>query len=145
MKTLSHKSFDEYCSLLDALQQAATAGLVKQITPAAHAFMRAANEQDRTGYRDAIISVVYGRIDTYRAMAQVRADDMFQAMTGLKPVPHEQYPYEAANARVRSAARHLFERGDVDAFTHALESFVIKGVRAAANVAMAENVEKAKR
>lgn len=145
MKTLTRQSFDEYRQLLDSLTQRATKGFSQKIAKAAYAFMNAKNEQDRAGYRSAIVAEVYGRIDVYRSIAQVRADDMFRAMTGYKPTPHDSYPYEAAEKRVRSAARNLFVHNDMDAFIHALESFITKGVRAAANVAMAENVEKANR
>lgn len=143
MKTLTRKSFDEYVGLLDKIEKHATKGFAEKITPVAYAFMRAENEQNRAVYRDAIIAEVYGRIDTCRAMAQVRADDMYTAMTGHNPTPHDAYPYDAADARVRSAARNIFIHEDMDAFIHALESFITKGVRAAANAAMAENVEKA--
>lgn len=143
MRTLSRKSLDEYTKLLDDITVLATKGFAAKIAKTSFAFMQAQNEQDRAGYRSAIIAEVYGRIDAYRSIAQVRADDMFIAITGLKPTSHSKYPYEAANARVRSAAKNLFVHKDVSAFVHALESFITKGVRAAANVAMAENVEKA--
>ena len=115
------------------------------VRAAANGFMLAESENARSVFRDAIVEEVYGRIDAYAACAQVKADDMFEAMVGLVPAPHRQFPYEAAEARVRSAAKHLFDEGDVDAFTHALESFIKKEVGAAANIAMAENVEAANR
>lgn len=61
----------------------------------------------------------------------------------MRPVPHAPFPMEACDARVRSAAAHIFERGDMDAFARALEAFIVKEVRAAANEAVAEDVEAA--
>ena len=142
MRTLSRKSFDEYRSLLEKIVTSSTKDFDKKVRRASVEFMNASNEATRSVYRDAIISEVYGRIDTNVALAQVRADDMFEAIIGEKPAEHSSFPYEAAEARVRSAAKHLFERGDIDAFIYALESFIEKEVNAAANIAMAENVEK---
>lgn len=143
MRTLSRKSFDEYRSLLEKTVTSSTKGFDKKIRQNSIEFLCASNEKSRSVFRDAIISEVYGRIDTHIAIAQVRADDMFEAIIGEKPAEHSSFPYEAAEARVRSAAKHLFERGDIDAFIYALESFIEKEVNAAANIAMAENVEKA--
>lgn len=143
MRTLSRRSLDEYRGSLDGMTQRAVGGFGKKVRAAANGFMLAESENERSVFRDAIVEEVYGRIDAYAACAQVKADDMFEAMVGLVPAPHRQFPYDAAEARVRSAAKHLFDEGDVDAFVHALESFIEKEVGAAANIAMAENVEKA--
>ena len=125
---------------VEALNRVSGRALVRA---AANGFMLAESEDARLVFRDAITEEVYGRIDAYAACAQVKADDMFEAMVGLAPAPHERFPYEAAGARVRSAAKCLFDEGDVDAFIHALESFIEKEVGAATNIAMAENVEEA--
>lgn len=143
MRTLSRRSLDEYRGSLDGITQRAVRDFGKKVRAAANGFMLAESEDARSVFRDAIVEEVYWRIDVCAACAQVRADDMFEAMVGLAPVPHRRFPYDAAEARVRSAAKHLFDEGDVDAFIHALESFIEKEVGAAADSAMAENVENA--
>ena len=143
MATLARKSFDEYCALLDANKLMATKGFEAKIAKAVQGFANAKTEQMRGVYRDVIISEIYTRIDIYQAIAQTRADDMFQAITGRTPSKHASFPYEAADARVRSAATHIFGHQDKDAFVHALVAFIKKEVGAAANIAMAENVEEA--
>ena len=105
--------------------------------------MLAKDEESRSMARDFIVNEAYGRIDVGTAQAQAFADDMFRAMVDMEPAPHDAFPLEAADARVRSAAVHLFGHGDADAFAHALESFISKEVRGAASNAIAENVEKA--
>ena len=143
MATLTRKSFDEYRVLLDVARESAVKGFEKKIGKAMLGFASANTEQARAVYRDVIINEVYGRIDAYQAIAQTRADDMFRAITGLAPAKHAPFVYAAADARVRSAAMHLFEHQDTEAFVHALVAFIEKEVGAAANIAMAENVEEA--
>ena len=143
MATLTRKSFDEYRALLDTAKKSAVKGFEKKIDKAVLGFESAKTEQARAVYRDVIISEVYGRIDAYQAIAQTRADDMFRAITGLAPAKHAPFVYAAADARVRSAAVHIFEHQDAEAFVYALVAFIKKEVGAAANVAMAENVEEA--
>lgn len=143
MPTLSRRSFDEYRALLDVIEERSVSGFSEKATYWAPFFMNAGNEDIRALYRSAIVGEVYSRIDSARAQAEARADDLFVAMVDEDPAPHSAFPYEAADRRVRSAAVHLFERGDVRGFVHVLESFIREEVRGAASNAIAENVEEA--
>lgn len=145
MATLSRRSFDEYRALLDVIEERSVYGFSEKASKWAPFFMNAANEDVRAIYRSAIVDEVYSRIDSARAQAEVRADDLFVAMIGEAPALHTPFPYEAADRRVRSAASHLFEGGSVGEFVHVLESFIREEVRGAASNAIAENVEQANR
>lgn len=145
MRVLSKKSFDEYRAILDGLEEKSVRGFAKKARPLAVAFMNAPSEDERSIYRSAITDDVYGRVDLMCAQAQACADDMFVAMIGDEAAPHEAMQYEKADARVRSAAVHVFNDGDVDEFVRVLDTFIRLEVRAAASSAMADNVEKANR
>lgn len=145
MRVLSRKSFDEYRAILDGLEEKSVRGFAKNVKPLAVAFMNAQSEEERSVYRSAIIDEVYGRVDLVTAQAQAYADDMFTAMIGADAAPHEAMPYEKADSRVRSAAVHVFGNGNVDEFVRVLDTFIRLEVRAAANNAMAENVQEANR
>ena len=84
-----------------------------------------------------------GKAGRFFAGKVKKTPSLFHIQEGLASAPHRRFPYDAAEARVRSAAKHLFDEGDVDAFVYALESFIEKEVWAAANIAVAENVEAA--
>ena len=137
--TLSRRSFEEYDRLLDSCETRSVRGFIEKVLPWAVGFWYAPNEETRSVYRDAIIDEVYGRIELYRAEAQVYADEMFEAMTGIEPAEHEPFPFEAADARVRSAATYLFEDGDLKAFIKALCTFITREVSAGADDAMADD------
>lgn len=145
MRVLSRKSFDEYRAILDGLEEKSVRGFAKKARPLAVAFMNAPSEAERSIYRSLIVDEVYGRVDLVCAQAQAYADDMFAAIIGEASAPHDARPYEKADARVRSAAVHVFERGDVDEFVRVLDTFIRSEVRAAASAAMADNVENTNR
>lgn len=141
MRVLSKKSFDEYRAILDGLEEKSVRGFAKKARPLAVAFMNAPSEAERSIYRSAIVDEVYGRVDLVTAQAQACADDMYVAMIGEDSAPHDAMPYEKAEARVRSAAVHVFNDGNVDEFIRVIETFMRLEVRAAASSAMADNVE----
>lgn len=143
MATLSRKSFEEYDRLLTSCEERSTKGFADKALPWAVGLRYAPNEQTRSIYRDALIDEVYGRIDVYRAEAQLYADELFEAITGYEPSEHEPFPFEAADARVRSAAVHLYRDDDLDEFLRMLEVFIKKEVRLAPKEAVAQDVEKA--
>lgn len=144
MPTLTRKSFDAYRRNLDNVEEWAVRGFRTKVIKVAKGFMQGDDEQ-RDLCRAIIADEVYRRIDTATAQAQAFADDMFEALVGLDPAPHDAFPYEAAEARTRSAAVHLFKGKDPDEFVRVLESFIRQEVRGAASNATAENVEEANR
>ena len=137
--TLSRKSYEEYDRLLTSCEERSTKGFIEKVLPWAVGFRYAPDEQIRSIYRDALIDEVYGRIDVYRAEAQLYADELFEAITGYEPASHEPLPFEAADARVRSAATVLFEEDDLKGFIKALCTFIRREVIAAANDALADD------
>lgn len=143
MPTLTRKSMDAYRKNLKAIEKNALKGFSASSRAIAKRFMDAPDEASRSVYRAYLIDDVYSRIDTAQAQAQAFADDMFEALVQLKPAPHEPFPYEAADARVRSAAVHLFKDRNPARFVEVLESFIRQEVRGAASNAIAENVEEA--
>lgn len=141
MPTLTRKSLDAYRRNLKAVETNAVKGFSGSARAVARKFMEAPDEDSRTVYRAYLIDDVYQRIDVAQAQSQAFADDMFEAMVNLDPAPHTAFPYEAADARVRSAAVHLFKDGNVERFVEVLETFIRQEVRGAASNAIAENVE----
>lgn len=141
MPTLTKKSMDAYRRNLKAVEKNALNGFSDASAAVAQKFMDAPDEDARAVYRAYLIDDVYRRIDTAQAQAQAFADDMFEALVKLNTAPHEPFPYEAADARVRSAAVHLFRDRNVREFVRVLESFIRQEVRGAASRATAENVE----
>lgn len=144
MPTLTRKSFDAYKKNLRNVEEWAVRGFRSEMIKVAKGFMQG-DEEQRDICRAIVADEVYRRIDTATAQAQAFADDMFEALVGLDPAPHDAFPYEAAEARTRSAAVHLFDRSDPDEFVRVLESFIRKEVRGAASAATAKNVEEARR
>ena len=143
MPTISRKSFEEYRSLTDRTVERATKGFAKKMARAARGFMEAPDEETRAPFRQAIADEVYGRIDVGRCEVQMRADDFFEQTMGEQAAIHPPYPVEAVDARVRSAAIHLFDKSDIPRFLEVLETFIENEVHRGKQEAVWEDIEAA--
>lgn len=102
---------------------ASTKGLSSELLPLARAFYAAPDEETRAPFRAAIANKIYQRIDRFRAVMTLRARDFIALTSDKKPEQVDPYPYEAVEARVRSAAVALFKTGDVNAYVRTLVDF----------------------
>ena len=113
---------------VDATLAASIKGFRSAARPVVRGFLDAPDEKTRAPYREAIIREVYARIERYRAVASQLSDDLWSITTDDIDEVRPAFPYEAADARVRSAAVKLFKDRDIEAYLERLENFIQREV-----------------